>query len=443
MRASRAHLRRALQFSGAAMLLSSAAFGQNATGGIHGQVADPSGAVIPGATVVATTTAGKVTGKATSDGLGKYSIPGLAPGTYSVTATANGFAAFATPGIQVTAGQLKTVNAKLQIEVQQQQVQVQAENNTVSTSPESNANAVVIKGSALNALSDDPDELQNELQALAGPSAGPNGGQIYIDGFAGGQLPPKSSIREIRINQNPFSAEYDRLGYGRIEIFTKPGTGQTHGEIEGSGNDSSFNTQNPLLVGVAEPAYYSWDMHGSVSGPISKTTSYFVSAFARNQQNENIVKAIDPASITATDLNGTSVNEAFGNPASRLDISPRIDLQLGSANTLTIRETYNRRHETDSIGESGLVLPEEATSTDNQEKAVQLWDSWTLSKNLVDDIRFQYRRIRDQTSAVSNLPSSRSRDNFPTAAAQTRPPKIMKTTTKCRIIFREWKARTL
>ena len=49
--------------------------------------------------------------------------------------------------------------------------------------------------------------LQADLQALAGPSAGPGGGAIFIDGFSGGQLPSKESIREIRINQNPFSPE--------------------------------------------------------------------------------------------------------------------------------------------------------------------------------------------------------------------------------------------
>ena len=92
-----------------------------------------------------------------------------------------------------------------------------------------NTSAIVLKGKDLDALSDDPDELSNELTALAGPSAGPNGGQIYIDGFTGGQLPPKSAIREIRINQNPFSAEFDKLGYGRIEILTKPGTDKLHG----------------------------------------------------------------------------------------------------------------------------------------------------------------------------------------------------------------------
>ena len=380
------------------------------TGNIHGQVMDATGAVIPNATVVVSDTTGKIAGKTTSNGVGAYTVRGLAPGTYSLAVTATGFSAFATPGIQLVAGQSKNVNATMQIEVQEK-VEVESEANTVSTSPDSNANAVVIKGSDLNALSDDPDELQNELEALAGPAAGPNGGQIYIDGFTGGQLPPKSSIREIRVNQNPFSAEYDRLGYGRIEIFTKPGTGALHGDVQGSGNDSAFNSVNPLLD-VAEPPYYSWFMRGSAGGPISKSSSYFVSAFGRYQQNENVVDATDPASITSANPNGTKLDEAFGYPTSRLDISPRIDLQLGKANTLTIRETYNRAVSTGSIPTNGLVLPEQATNSTDQENAVQISDSWVLSKNLVDDIRFQYRRIRNKAGAVSNLPAFTVQGSF-------------------------------
>ena len=117
------------------------------------------------------------------------------------------------------------------LQVAQQSVTVTDDSPTVSVEAGGNASAIVIKGKDLDALSDDPDELSNELPALAGPSAGPNGGQIYIDGFTGGQLPPKSAIREIRINQNPFSAEFDRLGYGRIEILTKPGTDKLHGAV--------------------------------------------------------------------------------------------------------------------------------------------------------------------------------------------------------------------
>ena len=138
----------------------------------------------------------------------------------------------------------------------------------MSTSPESNASAIVIKGKDLDALSDDPDELQNELTALAGPAAGPNGAQIFIDGFTGGQLPPKSSIREIRINQNPFSAQYDKLGYGRIEILTKPGTDKLHGSFVIMGNDSAFNSLNPFVS--KEPPYYSTFMMGNAGGALGR-----------------------------------------------------------------------------------------------------------------------------------------------------------------------------
>ncbi len=395
------------QAQSAAPAAGTAATAAQNTGGIRGQVADPTGAVIPGATVVVMSTSGRVAGKATSDNGGVYTVHGLAPGTYSVTVVAPGFAAYRVPGIAVAAGQMKNLNPALQIEVEQQEVKVQAENTTISTNPDENASAVVIKGADLDALSDDPDELQNELQALAGPSAGPNGGEIYIDGFTGGTLPPKSSIREIRVNQNPFSAEYDRLGYGRIEIFTKPGTDKVHGQIQAGGNDSAFNSQNPILAGVTEPAYSSWNLHGSVGGPMSKTASYFAGLFWRSQQNESVLEAIDPATVAFNGsgvATGTSVNEAIANPSTRLDISPRVDLQLGPANTLTIREEYNRSVSTDG-GLNPLSLPSQAINVNDQDNTVQLSDSLVLSKNLVDDIRFQYRRIRNVENAVSNLPS--------------------------------------
>ena len=140
----------------------------------------------------------------------------------------NGFGTFVRQGLRVV-GAPVTVNAKLAIADQKTEVNVTANPNGVSVDPDNNASTIVLTGKDLDALSDDPDELSSELTALAGPSAGPNGGQIYIDGFTGGQLPPKSSIREIRINQNPFSAQYDKVGYGRIEIFTKPGTDKFHG----------------------------------------------------------------------------------------------------------------------------------------------------------------------------------------------------------------------
>ena len=149
-----------------------------------------------------------------------------------------------------------------------------------STSPDANASSLVLSGKDLDALSDDPDELQSELQALAGPSAGPNGGQIYIDGFTGGQLPPKSSIREIRINQNPFSAQYDRMGFGRIEILTKPGTDKLHGQASFSDNHSFMDALNPFAA--TEPDFSTQMLSGNVGGPLGKKLSYQINAERRN-----------------------------------------------------------------------------------------------------------------------------------------------------------------
>ena len=173
-------------------------------------------------------------------------------------------------------------NLALVIAIDQQQVTVTDQDAGLDTSPDNNAGSIVIKGKDLDALSDDPDQLQDELNALAGPAAGPNGGEIYIDGFTGGQLPPKSSIREIRINQNPFSAEFDKLGYGRIEILTKPGTDHLHGMLMASGNDSAFNSLNPFVT--SEPPYYSTFFLGNVSGSLNKSASWFLQWISARQQ---------------------------------------------------------------------------------------------------------------------------------------------------------------
>ena len=383
-------------------------FGQANTGALRGQVTDPSGAVIPQAQVTATSAGGKAS-SAQADGGGAYQVGGLRPGTYIITASSPGFAPY-TSTVTVAPGQSRTLNIALQIETQQQQVQVEADTPTVDTSPDQNANAVVIKGKDLDALSDDPDELENQLQALAGPAAGPNGGEIYIDGFTGGQLPPKSSIREIRVNQNPFSAEFDRLGYGRIEILTKPGTDKLHGQIEARGNDSSFNSRNPILH-TAEPAYHSYNIESSVGGPISKSASYFVSFFGRNTQSVNVIDAIDPASVTPDTPNGSQLNSPFYSPSSRIDFTPRVDLQLGQANTLSLRYEFYRAVTTGG-GVGQLSLSTQAMNTESIENTFRLSDSLVINKNFVDDIRFQYRRFHYHTAPVSDLPSISVQGSF-------------------------------
>ena len=359
-------------------------------GTIHGHVTDPSGALIPGAKVTLTNAAGTQPIAVTADATGAYEFRGLAPGGYIVSVTFEGFAPAQSPTIQLAAGQAKRVDIAMSIQVEQQNVVVTDETPTVNVEAGGNSNAIVLKGKDLDALSDDPDELSNELQALAGPSAGPNGGQIYIDGFSGGQLPPKSAIREIRINQNPFSAEYDRLGYGRIEILTKPGTDKLHGQLFLQGNDKPFNTGNPFTSTV--PDYYTYQFNGTVSGSINKSSSFFVSGERRNTENVNawlIPDAVLQGSDGAfNDIPNYGVN--LLNLRIRDNASVRFDLQLGARNTLTAR--YGFWNESEHGDLTGGSLPSAATHESNTDHTVQLSDSFILNDHAVNETRFQFER---------------------------------------------------
>ncbi|MGB9079054.1 MAG: carboxypeptidase regulatory-like domain-containing protein, partial [Terracidiphilus sp.] len=374
-----------------------AAVAQATPGEIHGTVADPTGAVIPTANIVLSGGDG-VSATTVSGRDGSFHFSSVHPGKYSLVITEDGFAQETVGEIEVLPGKDVQENVTLQLPVEQQQVEVSEDSLGVSTGADNNASSIVIKGKDLDALSDDPDELQSELTALAGPAAGPNGAQIFIDGFTGGQLPPKSSIREIRINQNPFSAHYDKLGYGRIEILTKPGTDKVHGNAMVMGNDSAFNSLNPFVS--SEPAYYTTFANGSIGGSLGKKASWFGSVFFRDNASNSIINA----DLLDANLNVYNYSAAVANPQTRLDVSPRFDFQLGETNTLTVRYMLDRQLQSNS-GVSQFALETQAYNVSNYENSVQLSDTQVLSANAVNETRFQYVRARDNQTAQNLDPT--------------------------------------
>ncbi|HEY6386040.1 MAG TPA: carboxypeptidase regulatory-like domain-containing protein, partial [Candidatus Acidoferrum sp.] len=375
---------------------------QTATGTLRGQVTDPSGAAVTSATVLVTTPSGAAT-TATSNRDGIFEVTGLAPGKYGVKVIAPGFTTYENPGIDIAAGQAQKLNVSMSIEVQEQKVEVTDTTTKVDVNPANNAGAIVMQGKDLEALSDDPDELQSELQALAGPSAGPNGGQIYIDGFTAGQLPPKASIREIRINQNPFSAEYDKLGYGRIEILTKPGTDQYHGQFFLTGNTAGFNSRNPfedLPEGTEPPGYYTTQFSANVGGPLSKKASFFFNVERRDITDLSVVSAqiVNPTTFAIEPF-----SDAVSNPKTRLNLGPRLDYQVTATNTLSVRYQYWRNVETaDSVGSFNLASL--ATNSTNVENTLQVTDTQTVSPTIINETRFQYIRESNNGNPLTTTP---------------------------------------
>ena len=372
--------------------IAGAALAQNA-GTVRGTVTDPSAAIVPGVTVQVS--GNGIARSAKSDGQGRYTLT-VPPGTYAVRADARGFVTFISPAVTVNAGAPAVVDIPLQIATEAQQVSVVDEAaGQLSTEASANVGALVLKNSDLDALPDDPDDLQSDLEALAGPAAGPSGAQFFVDGFSGGQLPPKSSIREIRINSNPFSSEFDRPGFGRIEIFTKPGTDSYHGSLFLNYGDRIFDTRNPFLA--TEPGYNSKMLGANVSGPVNKKASFFLDFNRRQIDEDALINAqwVPTGSQTAVPYDG-----AFPTPNRFWLIAPRLDYQINATNTLVLRFTHIDSTNIGGVG--GFSLPSQATSSDMKINNVQATETMIIGTRAVDESRFQYNIVHNNQNAEGN-----------------------------------------
>ncbi|HWF39943.1 MAG TPA: carboxypeptidase regulatory-like domain-containing protein [Candidatus Acidoferrales bacterium] len=372
---------------------------QITAGTLRGRVTDPSGASIPGITLTLSGTSNvpafSQTAQTGRDGT--YEMKGLPPGAYALKVGAKGFQPFSSGAITISAGQIQTLDLRLTIAADQQKVEVVADaGSQLSVSPENNAGAIILSGKDLEQFSDDPDQLTTDLTALAGPAMGSDGTQMYIDGFTAGQLPPKSSIREVRINQNPFSAEFDRLGYGRIEILTKPGTEQSHGEFLVIGNDSAFNTRSPFLGASEIPGYYTVQFNGDLSGPLSKKASYFLDAQRRTIDDFEVINAeLQP---------GVPFTQAVANPRNRTNVGGRVDYQASTNNTLTVRFQYFRDTATnDGVGPYSLAS--RGYNLLNTEETFQIGNTHTFGSKVVNETRFQYIHVADNQTPQNGAPA--------------------------------------
>jgi hypothetical protein len=386
------------------------AFAQQPTGTIKGQVTDEFGGVIVGATVSAVDPNG-VEKTATTNGDGAYAVNGLAPGKYTVRVTGKGFGNYEQADVEVASGRAQQLNIILKVTIEQQKVTVTPEGAGVNTDPDNNLGAIVLKGAELEALPDDPDDLVAALQALAGPAAGPNGGQIFIDGFTGGRMPPLASIREIRINSNPYSAEYDRPGAGRIEILTKPGTDSYRGEGLVSFNNQALNSRNPFAP--TRPPYMSRRFEGQLSGPISKKKASFFFDFEKRDINDD---AIVSGTILDPGLNIINFSQTVPLPNRRFDFSPRIDYQLNSKITLVGR--YEYEHGRNSTGVGTFSLPSRLYNTFSTQQTARLTETAILNKKTVNETRFQFNRQVTGDTANNSIPTISVQEAFTGGGSQ-------------------------
>ena len=372
---------------------------QESTGALQVRVTDPSGAAIPGADVSLVNGNDSIRA-ATTDVSGQVRLNGLPAGSYTVRVACANFVPVERKGVAVIGGRTQSLSVGLAIQGQTSRVTV-SDSSGLSVDPTQNAGQLVLKGSDLDAFSDDAEDLSNELQMLAGPAAGPDGGQIYIDGFSGGRMPPKQSIREIRVNQNPFSSEYDRPGFGRVEVFTKPGADSYHGQASFDFANRALTARNPYLVGPVVPNYRQEFFSGNISGPLSKKASFFADVDRRMTDENSLLNYTD----LDAGLRPVLVSGAVVAPSRRFSTSPRLDYSLNPNDTLTLRYSFQETSaKNQGLTSQGFDQPSRAYGSDTTEQSVQVANSVVLGHNAENDTRFQFFRTRTNLRGLSTAP---------------------------------------
>jgi hypothetical protein len=156
------------------------------------------------------------------------------------------------------------------------------------------------------------------------------------------------------------------------------------------------------------------DYGGTLSGPITKRASFFFDVDRRRVDNGNIINAIilDPASLAITPF-----NSVFLAPQDRLRISPRLDYQINSTNTFTLRYGYTR-NDVQNSGIGNLNLLDRGTHNLSVDQTVQATETMVLSAKAINETRFQLFHVDSDRNANTNLPTISVSGSFNAGGAQ-------------------------
>lgn len=356
---------------------------------LRGLVVDEAGASIPNAALtLADAESRKFSSK--SDKQGHYRFANLAPGAYTLTIQAAGFATFAEK-VVVAAARANTIDATLKVVITEQ-VEIRTDVTAVNVEPDQNLSATVLATEDLRALPDDRTELLQMLRALGGAS---DTGAVYVDGFSDDRLPRKESIQMVKINSNPFTAEFSESGRNRIEVITKPGSERTSGAVQFDFNDESLNARNAFADRRAPLQVR--DFEAEMSGPLLRNRWGYAFDFEYDIENENSVinaTVLDPARFLPRPFFATVVT-----PGRDIDFSFRTNYLLGKKHTFSLRYNYqNERAENQGLS-GGFDLPERAFDEAERNHVFRFSAASVLSERLVNEFRLALGRRNGETRA--------------------------------------------
>jgi hypothetical protein len=319
------------------LLVRQSAFAQAAaTGDLHVSVRDPKGNVIVNATVTARNAAKGLERAGSSDGQGGYSVRQLAPGTYTVTVEASGFARTEATGVAITVGGMAELPISLTVTGGKEIIEVSSEAENVETSRSSTTDTVGerrIDNLPINGrnyiqftLTDSQVQRDSAPNLGAAPTSGLNmSGQrgrsnlVNVDGADATDnstngvrsTVSQEAVQEFQIITNNYAAEYGRAAGGVVNIITRSGSNDFHGDVYGYLRNRNFQAVNPFST-TSNPAYTRVQGGVAFGGPIKKDKTYYYFAYETTRRHETGFSSIGQGNFGLT---GVDVSQIFGAPA--------------------------------------------------------------------------------------------------------------------------------
>jgi hypothetical protein len=370
------------------------AYGQNAIRSfeLSGVVLDPSGAVIAGAKVIVRGD-GRPAQTATTDQRGEFHFSRIVSGDYEIEALMDGFKPTV---IRVTLGAkpLSRLEIVLSILEVHDEIVVADSPDRVNTNPDENLDAIKIDRKTLTNLPVLGNDVVGSLANLIDPgSAGVGGVTVLVDGLESTDKVRASMIKEVRINQNPYSAEFARPGRGRIEVITRPGEPEYHGEFNFIFRDSRLDARNAFAVERAPEQRRIYE--GALTGPIGRgqKTSFFFNVEREEEDLQSVVFASTPDGVVSTNV---------ATPERDTELSFRIDHEFSNETTFSIRYEYTF-DSTRNGGVGGFNLPEVATNSDGREHEFFFTHRIIISPALVNEFTMRAESEKNVTRSVRPL----------------------------------------
>lgn len=377
-----------------------------ATGTLRLTVVDQTGAVVVGADVTVTgaedaTKAATIAPLKTSDA-GIAIVPNLAAGRYSVEAAFPGFEKRVLD-VRIRNGENRQV-AVLEIQKIEASVSVEQDKQQAASDRNGPSFGTVLTRDQIEALSDDPATLQQQLQDMAGPGA-----VIRIDGFEGGALPAKAMIRSIRIARDQFAAEFHSAGGISIEIITQPGIGPLRYFSNLQMRDGGLSGRSPFVPvkGPEGNVNYGFGFGGTLK---PEKSSFFINAFGTS--------AYDTPNLN-TAVPGGTISRALNLKAPRDNIF--VNSQLDYAVTLdqTLRFSYAlTRIANDYQGIGGYDEPDRGYGIDNVVHTFRVQHFGPLGRRAYSRTRIQLFVTDNTSQSDTEAPTIRVLDAFTSGGAQ-------------------------